>query len=160
MDQLKNTNQLLHNDQYLTCLEKIRQCEEQRIFCRHDLAHFLAVARIAMIKVLEADLGLSRDLVYTTALLHDIGRFVQYQNKTPHEIASHDLALPLLDTLDYSEDEKKLILEAILNHRNPKTQGFNRIFYESDKISRECFCCPAQTACDWPKQKKNLELRY
>ena len=160
MDHLRNTNQLLHNNSYQTYLEKIRRCEEQRKFCRHNVSHFLAVARIATIKVKESELRFSRDLIYTTALLHDIGRFVQYENKTPHEIASHALAIPLLDTLDYSEAEKSTILAAILNHRNPTAQGFSRIFYESDKISRECFACPAEKECDWPKQKKNLEISY
>jgi HD superfamily phosphodiesterase len=160
MDQLKNTNLLYQNNDFQTYIEKIQTCELKRQFCRHDIAHFLAVARIASIKTKEAGLNFSRDLIYTTALLHDIGRFVQYQDKTPHEIASHQLAIPLLKTLDYSDDENKLILDAILNHRNPEAQGFSRIFYESDKLSRACFCCPMEKECDWSDQKKNLTIVY
>ncbi len=83
-----------------------------------------------------------------------------YQDKTPHEIASHQLATPLLKTLDYSDDENKLILDAIRNHRNPEAQGFSRIVYESDKLSRACFCCPVESECDWSSQKKNLTIVY
>lgn len=160
MDQLKNTNLLYQNRDYQTYLENIKTYEIKRQFCHHDLAHFLAVARIASIKTTEAGLNFSRDLIYTTALLHDIGRFVQYQDKTPHEIASHQLAIPLLETLDYSDDENKLILDAIRNHRNPEAQGFSRIIYESDKLSRACFCCPVEKECDWSSQKKNLTIVY
>ncbi|MBI4855798.1 MAG: HD domain-containing protein [Acetobacterium woodii] len=160
MDQLQNTNLLYQNADYQNYLNKIKKCEKQRRFCRHNIPHFLSVARIATIKTMEAGLNFSRDLIYTTALLHDIGRFVQYQDKTPHEIASHQLAIPLLETLDFTDDENKLILDAILNHRNPEAQGFSHIFYESDKLSRACFSCPVEHECDWSKEKKNLTIVY
>ncbi|MBC3798606.1 HD domain-containing protein [Acetobacterium tundrae] len=160
MDSLKNTNHLLQNKDYQKYLTKIKICEDQRKFCRHDVSHYLSVARIATIKAQESGLNFSRDLIYTTALLHDIGRFVQYENKTPHELASHELAIPLLNILDYDTVEKGVILDAILNHRNPEAKAFSKIFYESDKISRECFSCPVEKECDWPTQKKNLKIIY
>lgn len=160
MNYLKNTNQLFQDENYQKYLNKIKFHEKQREFCHHDLPHFLAVARIAAVKSMEADLGLPRDLIYTTALLHDIGRFVQYEDKIPHEIASHALAIPLLEPLDFTSEEKKLILEAILNHRNSESKGFCHIFYESDKLSRDCFNCPAEKQCDWGTEKKNLFIRY
>jgi len=160
MDQLKNTNLLYQNKAFQAYLEKIKNCEIKRQFCRHDIAHFLAVARIATIKTIEAGFNFSRDLIYTTALLHDIGRFVQYQDKTPHEIASYQLAISLLESLDYTDDENKLILDAIRNHRNPEAQGFSRIVYESDKLSRTCFSCPVEKECDWSSEKKNLTIVY
>ncbi|MBU4439837.1 MAG: HD domain-containing protein [Acetobacterium sp.] len=160
MDQLNRTNLLYQNRDYQKYLNKIKNCETQRRFCCHDVPHFLSVARIATIKTMEAGLNFSRDLIYTTALLHDIGRFVQYKDKTPHEIASHQLAIPLLETLDFTDDENKLILDAILNHRNPEAQGFSRIFYESDKLSRACYSCPVEQECDWSNEKKNLTIVY
>jgi len=160
MKSLKNTNKLFQSSDYQKYLEQIKKHEETREFCHHDLPHFLAVARIATIKSLEADMNIPRDLIYTTALLHDIGRFVQYEDKTPHEIASHNLAISLLEPLDFTSDEKELILEAILNHRNPDAKGFSYIFYESDKLSRECLCCPMEKKCDWSPQKKNLLIGY
>lgn len=160
MENLKNTNKLFQNADYQKHLKSIKGYEEKRKFCRHNLSHFLAVARIATTKSLEAGLSIPRDLIYTTALLHDIGRFVQYEDKTPHEIASYTLAISLLEQLDFNSDEKEQILEAILNHRNPESQRFSHIFYESDKLSRECLSCPMEKNCDWGSKKKNLFIRY
>lgn len=160
MDQLKNTNLLYQNQTFQTYLKKIEDYEKKRRFCRHDMSHFLAVARIACIKATEAGFKLSRDLIYTTALLHDIGRFVQYEDKTPHEIASHYLAVSLLKILNFTNDENKLILDAIRNHRNPEAQGFSQVFYQSDKLSRACFSCLVEKECDWSNDKKNLTIVY
>ncbi|MGL4607160.1 MAG: HD domain-containing protein [Eubacteriaceae bacterium] len=159
-ESMENTNRLFENKDYQSYLNRIHFHEKNRAFCKHNLSHFLDVARIATIKSREAPLSLTRDLIYTTALLHDIGRFQQYEDKTPHEIASHKLATGLIQTLDFSGDEKKIILEAIINHRNPNTEGFNRIFYESDKLSRSCFGCIEEQNCHWSKEKKNLKINY
>ncbi|AFA47878.1 HD domain-containing protein [Acetobacterium woodii] len=160
MDSLNNTNLLYQNQTFQSYLQKINDCEQKRRFCHHDMNHFLAVARIASIKATEAGFKLSRDLIYTTALLHDIGRFVQYQDKTPHEIASHHLAISLLENLAFTGAENKLILDAIRNHRNPQAQGFSQVFYQSDKLSRACFSCPVEKECDWSDTKKNLTIVY
>ncbi|WKY43800.1 HD domain-containing protein [Eubacteriaceae bacterium ES2] len=160
MNTLKNANRLYHSSDYQTYLKKIAAHEVEREFCRHNLAHFLDVARIVTIKCLENHMNLSRDLIYTTALLHDIGRFEQYEKQIPHEVASHQLAIPLLAELDFDAVEKSLILTAILNHRNSQSRGFDKIFYESDKLSRNCLVCPAQTKCDWSDAKKNMTLHY
>lgn len=160
MNKFKNTNQLFKNKKYQIHLKKIGNHEEKRRFCRHDVDHFLTLARIASIKCFESETNLSLDLIYTTALLHDIGRFMEYEKQIPHEIASYELAIPLLNELHYSEVEKNIILDAILNHRNPNTSGFNHIFYESDKLSRPCFSCSVEAECYWAKEKKNLEINY
>ncbi|MDP2842641.1 MAG: HD domain-containing protein [Acetobacterium sp.] len=160
MDPLKNTNLLFKNKDFQNHLQKINAYEVNRQFCRHTIEHFLSVARIASIKTLEAGFNYPRDLIYTTALLHDIGRFAQYQDNTPHEIASHQLAIPLLESLDYSDGQKTLILDAIRNHRNPEAEGFSRIIYESDKLSRACYACPVEQECDWSRDKKNLTIVY
>lgn len=160
MDNLKNTNQLFSNYDYQFYLSKIDSHEKNRDFCRHNMTHFLSVARITTIKCLEKQMNLSKDLIYTTALLHDIGRFIQYEDSTPHEIASHKLAYTFLETLDFSSKENSIILDAIINHRNPKSLGFNRIFYLSDKLSRECFSCPVEKECSWSHNKKNNKILY
>ena len=61
---------------------------ETRIFCGHDMAHFLDVARLAYLFNLEENLKLEKEEIYTAALLHDVGRFVQYEDGTPHQLAS------------------------------------------------------------------------
>lgn len=80
---LTQTNRLLNLPEYQDYLQRIEVHEKDRRLCRHNLAHFLDVARIAAVIANEEGLSLNRDLIYTTALLHDIGRFVQYENGTP-----------------------------------------------------------------------------
>ena len=74
---------ILHNPRYRECVEKNRKYEEERIFCRHDMSHFLDVARLSWIENLEKGLGIEKELIYAAALLHDCGRFRQYEDGTP-----------------------------------------------------------------------------
>lgn len=74
---------------HLTALTRL---ESDRIFCRHTPEHFLDVARLAYIFALERNLDCSRELIYCTALLHDIGRAEQYTNGTPHDEAGVTIA--------------------------------------------------------------------
>ena len=55
-----------------------KEAEKDRIFCKHGIEHLLDVARIAYIENLEQNCGVSKEWIYTAALLHDIGRFLQY----------------------------------------------------------------------------------
>lgn len=157
---LIQTNRLLCTSNYYNYLKRIESYERDRQLCRHNLAHFLDVARIATIIALDEGLTLSRDLIYTTALLHDIGRFMQYESNIPHEVASHRLAKDLLKDLCFTENEKQLILSAIANHRRSDCSGFDAVFYKADKSSRACYCCLAQDDCNWDDTKKNLEITY
>ena len=34
------------------------------------------------------------------------------------------------------------------------------LFYRADKLSRNCFSCPVQEKCDWPRQKRIWRLNY
>ena len=87
---------ILEHPTYQENLVKIKAAEENRIFCCHSIIHFLDVARIAMIINIEEEYGLEKELIYATALLHDIGRHVEYFNQTPHEIASSEIAPGIL----------------------------------------------------------------
>ena len=46
---LEITNRILINETYRTELDKLRELEKDRVFCGHDIEHFLDVARITMI---------------------------------------------------------------------------------------------------------------
>ena len=157
---LPNANRLFSHPDYRDYLKRTEICEKERSFCRHDLEHFIDVARIANLMALEEGLVLSADLIYTTALLHDIGRFVEYADGTPHELASAKLAETLLADLDFSAADQKIILSAIKNHRNKTATGFDGIFYRADKASRACYGCPAESECRWPAEKKNFDILY
>lgn len=159
MDRL---NQILHNDKYLNYYHQIEECEKDRIFCHHDMVHFLDVARLAQLYNIEEQCGIEKELVYATALLHDIGRHRQYMDGTPHQIASAELAPDILSECGFHEDESEQILEAILNHRNKDIapeHSLRGIIYRADKMSRSCFACKAEKQCDWKNDKKNLFLK-
>ena len=68
---MERIDRILAHPLFVSHLEKNRQAEEGRKFCRHDLQHFLDVARIGQICSLEEGQGLDRELVYAAALLHD-----------------------------------------------------------------------------------------
>lgn len=157
---MKNTNRILHHPRFRAQLEALGEWEKDRVFCRHDLAHFLDVARIATILCMEEGLGLSRDLIYTTALLHDLGRVEQYRSGKDHALASAEEADFYLNLTDFSSSDKALIREAILGHRRPDGTGFKGLFYRADKFSRACFSCPAAAECRWSEEKKNRDLIY
>ncbi len=134
--------------------------EEKREFCRHNLEHFLDMSRIAYMMVLEKNLQYSKEVIYAIGLLHDIGRVEQYEKGIGHHIASFNIAKEILKDIDFKEEEKTMILEAIINHRNCESNDLNAIIYKSDKLSRACYKCKAAKECNWPLEKRNLEIKY
>lgn len=155
-------NAVLNNYKFKECVSQNEKYEKNRIFCSHDLQHFLDVARISYIMVLENNINLSKEVVYGTALLHDIGRWMQYKDGISHEIASYNLAKDILLECDYNEEEINIILSAISSHRskNCKEGTFNYTFYLSDKLSRNCFLCEASSKCNWCEKEKNRKIIY
>lgn len=160
---MERKNKILKHDLFIECYGKIEEWERDRIFCHHDMGHFLDVARLAMIINLQEELGADEDCIYAAALLHDIGRFAQYEDGTPHEVASAKLAEPILRDCGYTEKETSVIARAIAGHRNKKSaeeRNLNGLLYRADKMSRSCFACKAEKECDWKAEKKNLWLMY
>ncbi|GFP75041.1 HD domain-containing protein [Clostridium fungisolvens] len=157
---MERVNYILNSPKYKAYLSQIEACEADRIYCKHDLKHFLDVARIAYIMVLEEHIQISKEVVYATAILHDIGRFKQYEDGTPHNEASYDIAKALLKEANFDEVESDKVLNAILNHRNDKQSGFDYILYKSDKISRDCYACKATLTCNWNEEKRNYNIKY
>ena len=98
------------------------------------------------------------------AILHDIGKSFQYEERIPHEIAGEKVASEILDTLPeglaFSAEERRLILAAVREHRKKKdgAEPIAALFYDSDKRSRTCFSCPAEKECNWKDEEKNKEI--
>ena len=93
---------ILADERFCYGLERITLLEKDRIFCCHGLPHLLDTARIAWIMVLEQGLSLQKDIVYGAALLHDLGRYRQYEDGTPHHQASAALAETILPDAGYT----------------------------------------------------------
>ena len=160
---MERVDKILNHDLFLENLEKNRQAEADRRFCRHNMVHFLDVARIARIMKLEEELDIDNDIIYAAALLHDIGKHRQYAEGIPHEKASAEIAPVILKECGFDDKETGVIIEAILNHRNKevaKDRDLSGLLYRADKASRACFACEAEDECNWSREKKNLHLKY
>lgn len=160
---MKRVNQILKHKLYQAYLQEIENLESDRIFCRHQMEHFLSVARIAMLLNAEQGLLIEKELIYAAALLHDIGRGEQYKNGVRHELGSAEIAPVILNECAFTAAETEQITTAIANHRNAdisECADLNGLLYRADKLSRNCFCCRAESACDKAAEKKLLYLNY
>lgn len=160
---MEQMNRICRHPLWLESMEQIRKLEQDRIFCRHDIAHCLDVARLAYLENLEKHLRLEKELIYAAALLHDIGRHRQYLEGIPHEQGSAALARSILADCGYSPTEQEEIVSAILRHRLPETGAQNDLaglLFRADKASRLCMFCGAAEACNWSLEKKNKCLKY
>lgn len=155
---MKRINCILHDPDFLKYLDKNQETEVDRIYCHHDIAHFLDVSRIAYILSLEEKLDLDKEILYAVGLLHDIGRWMEYENGIDHAFASKDLAAGILQRCEFSESETKEILAAIEGHRkNEDPSLLADILYRADKLSRNCTLCNARITC---KKFQNGEKPY
>lgn len=158
---LKKVNEILNNIIYKKYIREIELIEKDRVFCKHNINHFLDMARIAYILVLEEGLSFSKEVIYAIGLLHDIGRAEEYKNNINHDEASVVISEKILKETSYTNDEINLILKAIKNHGNDGVEDkFLKIIYKSDKLARKCFKCKAQDECYWSAKKKNMEIKY
>lgn len=153
---MDRVNKILSNEKYNALLKRLNKLEENRVFCKHNIEHFLDLARIAYIKVLEEKLDYKKEVIYAVALLHDIGRVYEYENGTAHDKASANIAKEILKEIDFSFEEKELIIECIEGHRNEGYSKLSKIISESDKLSRKCFICTSEKDCYWDEDKKNI----
>lgn len=155
---MERFNGILQDESFKEQVAWIEEREKDRIFCRHDLAHFLDVARIAYILSLEDELYIGKELIYTTGILHDLGRWVEYDTGADHAVESRRIAKDFLDHHGYTSEEQDLILSAIGNHRiRDAARPFDALFYRADKLSRPCLSCPSRPQC---KKFQNGEIPF
>ena len=159
---MKNTDIVLNHKLFNKKINKIEDDEKTRVFCKHDFSHLMVVARICYIINLEENLNIDKDLIYVTALLHDLGRADEVDTGINHSILSQEIAQEILKDLDFNDESKQRIISAIKHHRTNEENGdrFIEIFYKADKLSRMCFRCPARSICNWPEEKKNKTVIY
>lgn len=154
---LDRVNLIIKNSQFIELYSSIEEAESQRIFCNHNLDHLLSVARIMVIKNLEDNTNLfNKDILYATALLHDLGRSKQYSDGLDHNIAGGVIARDILNDCNYSSHEIKIISEAIENHNNAEcTDYLTKLLQYADHKSRNCFLCSVRDKCNWSSDKLN-----
>lgn len=148
---MKRINRLIQRQDYQKHLQKTYDLEQTRVYCKHGFDHLLAVARIAYIYLLEqGEYSLQKELVYTAALLHDLGRWVEYQTGEDHAEASARLALPLMEEEGFSHEEIDLIQKAILEHRKHGDAHLSTLgtaLAKADDWARDCLNCTARQTC-------------
>lgn len=153
---MKRINKIIHHPVFVNQMDRLTDLESERIFCRHDLQHLLDVARLMWIDVLEHQILLDREVVYATALLHDIGRVNQIEQGIPHDQASAELAARILPEAGFTPVEAGTIIRAIRAHRtNESADTLSQVLYRADKFSRTCWSCGARNQCKWADEKKN-----
>lgn len=180
---MKRINQLLHHPTFTSHLDRLTQLEKDRIYCCHGLPHLLDTARIACLLQYQKknnppkEPAFPTEIIYAAALLHDIGRVLQYEQGLPHETAGLAAAEQILTDCCFTAHEQALILDAIQFHRNDtgtaiappseKTEccpadidRLRRLLHTADKLSRNCFACPAADTCYWPQNKKNQGILW
>lgn len=158
---MERVNRILSDDIYKKYLEKNNEMEADRKFCRHNMAHFLDVARIGAILNHEEAYGQEQEIIYAAALLHDIGRWKQYEDGTPHEKAGAEFSAQILLRCGFTEEESKIIQTAISNHRNTEIKeekSMSGLLYQADKKSRPCYICEMEKECNWKEKRKNGKL--
>lgn len=152
----------MEHPQYQVNLKKNITAEKDRTFCRHNLQHFLDVARVGYIIALEKNMEVEKEQLYAAALLHDIGRWKQYIDGSDHAIISGEIAKIILEECSFTEEEVTAIVEAIRKHRkgeNLKT-SLDIALYEGDKQSRLCIDCIAIDDCKRFYQHKKPSFKY
>lgn len=154
---MQRVNLLLADSDFSNYINKNRESEVCRLYCRHDLNHALDVARIAYIMSMEEKLHVDKEVIYAAGLLHDIGRWMEYDNGIDHAEASKSLSRNLLKKYGFSCLEIKEITDAIGHHRNSDTPLLSRLLYQADKLSRNCTSCEAINTC---KRFQNGEAPY
>lgn len=158
---MERVNRICEHPLWKDSLQKIQEWEQDRIFCCHTIAHFLDVARIAYIETLEKGLHLSKEIIYSAAMLHDIGRYLEYEKGIPHEEGSVLLAEKILKECGFVQKEQEEILSAISSHRAKETkfdENLAGVLYRADKKSRNCSFCTAFQECNWDREKRNLSI--
>lgn len=160
---MERIDKILKHDLFLYHLHENQKAEVGRRFGHHDLTHFLDVARIGEIINLERKLGIDREWVYAAALLHDMGRHVQYEDGTPHELASAEIAPEILRDCGFEDSETDVIIDAIKSHRDASVSAEDNlrgVLYRADKASRLCFACDVAQECNRSDDKRNFTIRY
>lgn len=149
---MEKVNRIIFDDQYRLYLLKNKALEEDRSFCHHNFEHLLTVARLTYLLLLEKECRfISKEMAYSAGLLHDIGRWKEYQGEGDHAVHSAALAESILERAGFKPSEQKLILKAIAQHRhhNPDEHRspLSEALAKADDLARLCFSCTAQKEC-------------
>ena len=104
---MDTVTRLIQHPLYKEKYDALQAYEKERLYCRHDMRHFMRVAQIADQIARENGLSFSAEEITLVALLHDIGRIMQYQNNISHAEASASFVRDILLSLGYDDKKQK-----------------------------------------------------
>ena len=159
---MERADRIIEHALFKEALRRVNKDEEDRIYCLHGFEHFMDVARIGYIVILEKGLSIPKEIMYSAALLHDIGRFKQYEYGVPHDIAGGEMAREILNDCGFSAAETELIVDAVTAHGRDgdKITTLADVLAFADRKSRMCMECKAIDTCKWKRQDMNLSVEY
>lgn len=180
---MKYCDRVLKHPIFEKFMQEIRQLEADRVYCRHELEHGVDVARLAWIYYMEDKLDDDsqnvgvlywkrpsygewveekeevKDLIYTCALLHDIGRVTQYRTGIHHSISGVEPAMQILQDIEAPESWVKEIMDVVSEHSHgsisDKKKNLEYYITKADHDCRLCFACQASDSCKWSEEEKN-----
>ena len=161
MKKLERCSRIISNPFYKECVRRTEEAERRRIFCRHNMDHFLDTARIGYIIILENHLPISMEMIYAAALVHDAAR-CEETPQVSHDETGARLAERVLPECGFTPEETALVAEAVRSHRRPSTEVHTLadVLYTADKLSRRCWDCSAADKCNWNSEKRNSSIIY
>ncbi len=153
---------ILNHPLFKKYMELNSQAEKDRKFCLHDIQHVMDVARVAYIIALENKYDLDKEIIYITALLHDIAKWKQYSQNTDHAAEGAVLAREILVDLNMEKGDTEMILDAIAKHRTKEghSTSLSKVLYEGDKSCRQCVSCNMVEECNRFANGRIPELYY
>ncbi|HOA34884.1 MAG TPA: HD domain-containing protein [Bacillota bacterium] len=159
---MEKVNRILSDERYRFYLQKNKALEESRPFCHHNFDHLLAVARLTYLLLLEEGCRfIHKELAYGAGLLHDIGRWKEYQCGGDHAGHSAALAGPILKRAGFHPSEQAIIIKAILQHRHSAPAGhrspLSEALHKADGMSRLCFFCSSRKDCHGLERRPQRE---
>lgn len=150
---MERCNRIITSSEYRLYLQKNAEEESDRVFCGHHFEHLVAVARLTYLLLIEAGQPfISREMAYAAGLLHDLGRWKEYQAGQDHAAVSSELAGPILEKSGFPLSERLLVQKAIAQHRLRDSHGLHRsplsrALGKADRLSRLCFKCDVRESC-------------
>jgi len=102
-------------------------------------------------------------VIYGAGLLHDIGKWKEYESGIDHAAYGARLARELLTRAGFDENEISIIARAIYEHRNiSREMSFlGERMHRADNLSRACSQCPEKDNCyKYQNKETGLFLLY
>lgn len=147
---------IINHPVFMDSIKQIELLEMERKYCKHDMKHFVAVTKIMTNINNKENLLYTDEQIHAAGLLHDVGKFIQYQTGEPHQYAGIDIAETIMSDVGFSQADISLVLTAIKEHSGwVKREGFSELLRKSDKLSRQCYECQVSDQCKWPIEMRN-----